>query len=1367
MKTILSTMWVACLLLTNLSVLHSQISSIYDLRLQSGNIVMPENIQDFNKTASVKKTEEIENRYYRFLQFFEIPSQADHRAIEANGIKLLDYVPNYTYIASIPTRVDEATLLDLGVRSILEIPESYKIGPNLEVSPWGTWAEKRNMIEVHIKYHKDLDQDAIFDYCRADKILILEANGHNNFLTAQVHKDDVFDLAQLPYIAFVDLAPKPGEPEDTPGRSLHRANTIDVDYASGRSYTGNGVSVLTRDDGDVGPHIDFHGRLFNLFNNTFGTHGDGVSGIFAGAGNLNPSYRGMAVGADLYVIDYQSTFLDNTMDLHFENGVLVTNSSFGDGCNSGYTNSAATVDQQVYNNPNLMHVFSAGNSNNNNCGYGAGNQWGNITGGHKQGKNVIATTNLYNDAELVNASSRGPAYDGRIKPDIAANGQNQISTDPNNSYSPFGGTSGASPGIAGIIAMLHEAYRELNDGETAESALLKASILNTANDLGNPGPDFKFGWGHVNALRAAQTIEEDRHMSDLIVQNATNQHVLTIPDNVAYARVMLYWADPEAVPDVAISLINDLDFSVTTPNGNIKLPWFLDPTPDPIQLDLPATTGEDHLNNMEQITLTDPPTGDYTFNVNGTTIPFGEMKYYIVYDYIYQDEITVIYPHGGEGIAPGEAHVIHWDAFGNEGQFTIEYSTDNGLSWNSILTVSGERRHHFWFIPDELSGQCIVRVSRDGASGQNEAAFTIMDIPTNLEVVSACPDYIRVKWDPVDGATGYDIFSLGEKYMDSIGTTSNLYFDIPTSAGNPSADYWYSVRAIGDNGLRSRRTIAKFYNNGLFACDLSTDVGVTAILSPNITFISGCEAFVSDVEVGLFNGGIETLTDIEVGYQVNDNPAFTEVLGITLEPFESYTHIFSEPLNTSDGGQLALKAWANVTDDEFPFNDTSIQEITSTIYTGTGEPLEYAEDFENSVPPIYWSVLNPDEGITWEVRENIIGTNGTPTTTMYINNYYYNASGQEDGLASVHLDLTDTNLDNPVLSFDLSYATYNSTPLFDALRIDIYSDCNEQFEGTVYFKEGDVLATVPPSATFFQPQSASEWRNELVSLVDYVGSSITLHFVNINGFGNCLYLDNINVFQAEAPIADLSVSSEVICQGSVAIFQSTSFGGGLTEEWDFGVGAFPPTASGPGPHFVTYNEAGSINYTLIVSNGDGSDVASGAIEIQPLPIPDFSFATDDQGNVNFTDLSTNGTSYSWDFGDGSGTSIDQNPTYTYTEDGDYTVTFSVSNDCGTEFFTQVVSILINDVKTLDPSILTTLLPNPATGKTTLKIEGLATGELNLQLMDIIGRNLANVNLTNQGDLFQHTFDLSDYASGLYFVKIEAKEGSRILKLVVQ
>ncbi|MFM8487951.1 MAG: S8 family serine peptidase, partial [Bacteroidota bacterium] len=100
-----------------------------------------------------------------------------------------------------------------------------------------------------------------------------------------------------------------------------------------------------------------------------------------------------------------------------------------------------------------------------------GNQWGNITGGHKMAKNAIATANLQADGTLETSSSRGPAYDGRLKPDIAANGTDQGSTNPGNTYQVFGGTSGAAPGIAGCLAQLTQAYRT-QYSETPAAALL-------------------------------------------------------------------------------------------------------------------------------------------------------------------------------------------------------------------------------------------------------------------------------------------------------------------------------------------------------------------------------------------------------------------------------------------------------------------------------------------------------------------------------------------------------------------------------------------------------------------------------------------------------------------------------------------------------------------------------------------------------------------------------------------------------------------------------------------------------------------------------------------------------------------------------
>ena len=89
--------------------------------------------------------------------------------------------------------------------------------------------------------------------------------------------------------------------------------------------------------------------------------------------------------------------MDNTVTAINDGTTQITNSSYGDGCNDGYTTKSQTVDTQINLIPSLLHVFSCGNSGTSNCGYGAGSGWGNITGGHKQGKNVIATANVFFD----------------------------------------------------------------------------------------------------------------------------------------------------------------------------------------------------------------------------------------------------------------------------------------------------------------------------------------------------------------------------------------------------------------------------------------------------------------------------------------------------------------------------------------------------------------------------------------------------------------------------------------------------------------------------------------------------------------------------------------------------------------------------------------------------------------------------------------------------------------------------------------------------------------------------------------------------------------------------------------------------------
>lgn len=796
----------------------------YQILFSTGTITPTENVRDFVANAVISANENYGGYYYRMVQFYDIPTNAQHQEIQQNGIELLEYLPHRAYIVAIPNSLDPQKLIDLNVRAILDITPDFKIANSLQQKPFGYWADRGDRVLVQIKYYKNIEQRHLLPHLKDDGIEVEMANGYNNFLQATIEKDKVDEVAALPYISYLELIPIPGEAEDDKGRSLHRANLLDASYVGGRSYDGEGVSILVRDDGIVDEHIDFQGRLRQEFVTDFddGTHGEGVAGILAGAGNFNPKNRGMAAGAEIHVLDYQANHLDETMSLHFNDDVIVTNSSYSNGCGAGYTTIAQTVDQQIFDNPTLLHVFSAGNSNNEDCGYGAGDQWGNITGGHKQGKNVIATANLEADGDLTNSSSRGPATDGRIKPDISANGTNHVSTSLNNGYQSFGGTSGAAPGIAGVITQLHQAYREMNGGTTANSALLKAVVLNTANDLGNVGPDYKFGWGHINAYRAIRLLEQEHYFAASVAQDSIQIHDLVIPENVRQAKIMIYWSDHEGSTFSANALVNNLDARLVDTSGNVSFPWVLNSFPDPDSLDLPATTGIDDINNVEQIAINDPVAGTYTIEVKGMEVPFGTHDYYVVYEFYY-DDIKLTYPVGGEGFFPGLEERIHWDAFGDSGSFTLEYSIDAGINWDTITTsVNPDKRMYDWSVPIEFTGQARVRVSRDTIASMSEANFSIARHPVGLQVKNVCEDHIELRWGGVVGVTKYRVFQLGEKYMEEIGTTTEKTYRVYVDPATVTDSRFFAVSASGENGLESRRSTALIYN-GIYPVDDLTE----------------------------------------------------------------------------------------------------------------------------------------------------------------------------------------------------------------------------------------------------------------------------------------------------------------------------------------------------------------------------------------------------------------------------------------------------------------------------------------------------------------------------------------------------------------
>jgi len=642
-----------------------------EFTFQGEKVEMLKNIDSF-QWNQIPNTSKFNSHYYGCISFDNTPTQEIQNDFKNKGLGLT-YISKGFYFFNFSSSVSASYLKNNGVTSIIPMPVNFKISSKIRNNEIEDWARDGDNILVILQFHQEVSTTKLIaELTNISGVQVVEQFKNSDLIQLSIPSDVINQVANLPFVKWVELTAPPSIKEDVRGKSIHRSSNLDTQTLSGRNYTGEGIGVIVRDDGIVGPHIDFQGRIDNTSASGTGqTHGDGVAGILTGAGNLDPTKRGMAPGAALFVTNYGSSFLDSGTINRLTNGdAQITNSSYGDGCNGGYTTRSVTVDQQTNANPSILHVFSAGNSGTSNCGYGAGSGWGNITGGHKQGKNVIATANVYFNGVLENSSSRGPAADGRIKPDITAHGQGQLSTDENNAYLSFGGTSGAAPGIAGVSAQLYQLYKDANSNQIPESALIKATLLNTANDYGNVGPDFQFGWGLVNGLRAAKLLEDGRYLDDNITQGTENNHIINVPANTKQVRFMVYWNDPAATAGVTTALVNDIDLTVTTPASAELLPWILDSTPNATNLNTPATNGADHLNNMEQVLINNPQAGNYTINISGFNIPSGPQHYFVVYEVI-TEELTLTYPNGNEKFVVGEQEAIHWDAINTTDSFCI------------------------------------------------------------------------------------------------------------------------------------------------------------------------------------------------------------------------------------------------------------------------------------------------------------------------------------------------------------------------------------------------------------------------------------------------------------------------------------------------------------------------------------------------------------------------------------------------------------------------------------------------------------------------------------------------------------------------
>jgi hypothetical protein len=905
-----------------------------------------------------------------FVEISRIPTQQEQEQLKSQGIELLRFYRMKGSDAYIVAAENESNFTSFShfISSVKDsIPAAFRIHPEVEegITTSDCLDENGSVLVSVSLFHAEAWEYFV-------KSFITFETDVADTREVKITQGDIKRLLNEPEVAWIGPCLATPVPDNKPGGSSHRSDAIrNVNNGTG-VFDGSGIRVMVQDDGEIGPHIDFTGRLYqsNATAST-GDHGDHVSGTVGGAGNLNPIATGMAPGAELFIYRAAPTYngFSNIANAYNNEQIRITSTSYSDGCNAGYTTRTRDMDLQSRTYPSLLHVFSAGNEGTADCGYGAGSGWGNITGGHKAGKNVIAVANLTASDVVAASSSRGPAHDGRLKPDVSGVGTSVYSTIENNTYATFSGTSMSCPGVSGTLAQLYQAWNAIY-GFEPRGDVMKAILMNTADDLGNPGPDFKYGYGRINALKALEVMNTSQVNTHTSVQSVTDVHPVTVASGTKLVKWMIYWHDVEAATGVFVALVNDLDFYAIDPAGDTIRPWVLDHTPNPSLLNSNAVRGIDHLNNAEQITIENPMPGAWQLFVNGHSIPMGPQEY-VLTSTVETEALRIVYPMGDEGFVPGEFEVIKWDAAPDANTFDLSYSADDGISWTSIATgINNFSRMYSWLVPDTVSGHCKLKLERSTQTYITQK-FNIIKVPTSLQVDWACNDSVRLSWNPVEGAITYDVYQLGVKYMQQAGAVADT-FAVLAGTGLLS-DEWFSVRARGTSDAKGRRAIAIKKPVGYVDCPLPVDIGIAEVYVPANGLIPSCHDLSAlYFSVLLHNNGIDPVSGFPVAYSV-DGATVQETYTGTLLPGQTDVFTFTTSLDFSATGTHITKFWVAATGDDNLLNDTLVSQSRVTTMVSTAYPMVQNFESNNTCSVVTLCTTGCNMGTEWLNEPNGAG----------------------------------------------------------------------------------------------------------------------------------------------------------------------------------------------------------------------------------------------------------------------------------------------------------------------------------------------------------------------------------------------------------
>lgn len=1200
----------------------------------------------------------------------------------------------------------------------------------------------------------------------------------------------------------------------------------------GLNLTGLGMTVGEWDGGAVRTtHQEFGGRVTQMDGaSTLSDHATHVGGTMIAAG-IDSDARGMAFQGNLDAYDWTN---DNSeMATAAANGLLVSNHSYGsingwyyddtdwywygetsfsntEDYKFGYYDqgNAEAWDQIAYNAPYYLIVKSAGNDRGDthsgthfvfdqNSGTWVTSTASRPADGGTAGYDCIANGGTAKNVLTVGAvrdiaagyssaggvvmtsfSGWGPTDDGRIKPDVVGNGYIVYSTGSasNSDYADKSGTSMSSPNVSGSLILLQQHYNALNSA-FMRSASLKGLTIHTADEAGTAtGPDYTYGWGLMNTATAAQFITDND--KEIIETNVTNGGSYTknfYNDGSKIIRATICWTDLKAnalpinasvLDNSTRRLINDLDIRITGPSGTFQ-PYILNPS-SPSSA---ATTGDNDRDNVEQIYIAVPASGNYSLVVTHKGTLSTAQNFSLIFE-----GATTQPSNEDAGISailnptryvcdnPFLPQVV-LENFGSTTltSATINYQIDGGAvntqAWIGSLaagatttvtlpstTVTSGASFTFAAYTSNPNGLTDGDPSNDGSNVSSthlpkntlpySEGFNAGVFPSDIDTLNN--GNAAYFWDYTADATASGAGAgFGSFMMDNFSSPTNmtgdldwfflpvfdlsaqsnnqLTFDIayaPYSAGNsdtlivainsdcgglftpvyyrggadlstaaaqtngftPTTGQWRTETIdlsayAGQANVRVAFINKSGWGNRMFVDDINLpsgtiiavhDAGIDSIANPIDSSAFCTSPFVPEVQIRNF--GTSTLTSANINYQIDNGTVSTFAWTGSLAPNAAEMVTLPAVVGPGTGTPFTFKVY---TTNPNGGTDVDVNNDLSSVYTQEiqGQALPYMEAVDAGTVPTGLAVgQNPPDAVTWGYSTTVSGYGtgiGVPATnngTLLFNNYNTDTRNTLDFLYLPWLSFAGQT--GVQMTFDVAYARYDAT-LNDTLIVLISTDCGQSYQ-ELYRKGGSDLATAPDEANAFEPTSG-QWRTETIPMGAYDGSShVRVAFMNVGGYGNIVYVDNINVQAAVTCnlAATVSASTAVSCNsGSDGSLTVVTAGG--TPAYSYNIGSGNQASS-----TLTGLAAGS--YTITVTDGAGCTATAFGMLSEPTVVTG---TVTSQQNVSCFGTSTGSATIAGSGGTGTGytynrgTGAQASGTFTGLAAGSYTVTVLDNNAC--------------------------------------------------------------------------------------------------------